>query len=230
MEDFGYKSEDQENYTKNLTKRALFLSFIFFSVFCFIYIAVNAYNYFQNNKEIRTIEPKVVKIKTYPKELNGLQDESQIKIDNSIYEDIFGTKKKKKKKIKIKKIIEPAIPPKKITTTPGKNKKKTVIKKKAVYKKPTNKTTRSGRKMSRVQLAAMTTKDSAMRFLKITKSRYSKIFSGLDGYIQEVDLGKRGVFFRVQVGDFYDQVRAESFCKKYIAATQKSKSDCIVID
>lgn len=150
-----------------------------------------------------------------------------VKIDDSIYEDIFGNKKKQKK-IKIKKKNKPPLPPKNKKTS-AKNVSKKEKFKKTTYSKKTSKTI-NGRRMSRVQLAAMTSKNSAIRFLEITKSKYSSIFSGLDGYIQEVDLGKRGIFFRVQVGEFYDQIRAENFCKKYLAASQKTRSDCIVID
>ncbi len=227
MEDFGYKSESDENYTKALVKKALLISLILFSVFCFVYIGVNAYNYFQSNKEIKTISPEVQKIKTYPKAGKSKRDNSKIKIDSSIYEDIFGTRKSKKEKVKVKKIIKPAMPPKKARKITKVKKPKKTVTRKIVS---ANKRIGNGRKMSRVQLAAMTTKDSAIRFLKITKSRHSGIFSGLDGYIQEVDLGKRGVFFRVQIGDFYDQIRAENFCKKYVAASQKSRSDCIIVE
>lgn len=230
MEDFGYESEDQQNYTKNLFRKAILISLIFFSIFCFLYIGVNAYNYFQNNKEIKTIEPKVKKIKTYPESGKLKSNDSKIKIDNSIYEDIFGTRKSKKKKVKIRNVAKPVMPPKWAATTKNsKVFKRPVIKSVNVQTKAKNKII-NGRKMSRVQLAAMTSKDSAMKFLMITKSKYSRIFSGLDGYIQEVDLGRRGIFFRVQVGDFYDQIRAENFCKKYVAASSKSRSDCIVID
>ncbi len=229
MEDFGYKSENDENYTKVLIKKALLLGLIVFSMFCFIYIGVNAYNYFQNNKEIKTIEPKIVKIKTYPDLKTPNDEESQIKIDSSIYEDIFGTRKNEKEEVKVKKVVKPAIPPETIKTVEISKPKKSINKPKSTVV-PSSKRNLNGRKMSRVQLAAMTTKDGAIRFLKSTKSKHSRIFAGLDGYIQEVDLGKRGIFFRVQVGDFYDQIRAENFCKKYIAATQKSRSDCIIVD
>ena len=231
MEDFGYKSEDEQNYTKNLFRKAVLISLIFFSIFCFLYIGVNAYNYFQNSQEVKTIEPEVKIIKTYPESGELQKDDSKIKIDNSIYEDIFGTRKGNKKQVKIKDIAKPVMPPEssKATNKDDILDKKPVIKSVNVQVKAKNKII-NGRKMSRVQLAAMTSKDSAMKFLMITKSKYSNIFSGLDGYIQEVDLGKRGIFFRVQVGDFYDQIRAENFCKKYIAASGKSRSDCIVID
>lgn len=225
MEDFGYTSQEQENYTKKLIKKTILLAFLLFSTLTFFYIAKNAYNYFQNNKEIKVIQPEVKIIKTYPK-LDRNKKEI-VKIDDSIYEDIFGNKKKQKK-IKIKKKNKPPLPPKNKKTS-AKNVSKKEKFKKTTYSKKTSKTI-NGRRMSRVQLAAMTSKNSAIRFLEITKSKYSSIFSGLDGYIQEVDLGKRGIFFRVQVGEFYDQIRAENFCKKYLAASQKTRSDCIVID
>ncbi len=230
MEDFGYKNENDENYTKALIKKALLLGLILFSIFCFLYIGVNAYNYFQNNKVIKTIKPKTAQIKSYPND-NMPDKDSKIKIDSSIYEDIFGTRKKKEE-VKVKKNAKPAVPPKEIKITHRQPEKKMAAKKNEVKTVSivSNKRNPNGRKRSRVQLAAMTSKESALRFLKITKSKYPQIFSGLDGYIQEVDLGKRGIFFRVQIGDFYDQIRAENFCKKYVAAAQKSRSDCIIVE
>lgn len=224
MEDFGYTSQERENYTKRLVKKTLLLSFLLFSALTFFYIAKNAYNFVQNNREIKVIQPESKVIKTYPKK--DKKNNEIIKIDDSIYEDIFG-KRKKQDKIKIKKENKPPAPPKKKKVS---KKVKTTKRKVKKDYKPSRSTVSNGRRMSRVQLAAMTSKDSAIRFLEITKSKYSNIFSGLDGYIQEVDLGRRGIFFRVQIGEFYDQIRAENFCKKYIAASQKTKSDCIVID
>ena len=45
-----------------------------------------------------------------------------------------------------------------------------------------------------------------------------------------MNLGKKGIFFRLQIGNFSDQVEAEGFCKKYILQMQKAKADCIVVE
>jgi hypothetical protein len=45
-----------------------------------------------------------------------------------------------------------------------------------------------------------------------------------------VSLGKRGIFYRLQIGEFFNQIEAEEFCGKYVAQTKKSRADCIVVE
>lgn len=85
-------------------------------------------------------------------------------------------------------------------------------------------------KVIRVQIAAMASKTSAQDFLSKTSRLYPQIFSGLKPFIQEVDLGKRGIFYRLQIGDFFNQIAAEEFCGKYVSSAQKSKADCIIVE
>ena len=53
---------------------------------------------------------------------------------------------------------------------------------------------------------------------------------GLKYFVQEVKLGQKGTFYRLQIGEFESQVEAENFCVKFIAQTQKTRSDCIVVE
>lgn len=85
------------------------------------------------------------------------------------------------------------------------------------------------RRYVRVQIAALTSKKSAEEYWqKINKN--SRLVSGLKSYTEEVNLGKKGIFFRLQIGNFSDQVEAEDFCKKYTLQMQKNKADCIVVE
>jgi hypothetical protein len=240
MEDFGYSKQQQENYFTSIVKKALMLAAGLFSIFFFLYITLSAYNYFlQNNEEIRTIEPQITQIKFI--ENSSPEQENSMQIDSSIYEDIFGTRKKdKNQKIKLRETTAAPAPPKpkQEEVVPEKKVVETQPEKIIVYSQDKikeeaqvildDKTPKKRR--IRVQIAAMTSKNAAQNFSQNLEKQHSEIFSNLKSFVQEVDLGKRGIFYRVQIGDFYDQIRAENFCKKYIAKTAKSKSDCIVVE
>ena len=82
----------------------------------------------------------------------------------------------------------------------------------------------------RVQIAAMSSKSVAEANWQKLKTEHSKIFNKLKPFIEEINLGKKDSFYRLQVGNFFNQVEADEFCAKYINATQKNKADCIVVE
>jgi hypothetical protein len=89
----------------------------------------------------------------------------------------------------------------------------------------------SGKKvMVRVQVAAMTSKEAAQDNWKKLNRLYPDLFGDFKPFIEKVDLGKRGIFYRLQVGNFFNQVEAEEFCSRYVAKAQKSRADCIVVE
>lgn len=82
----------------------------------------------------------------------------------------------------------------------------------------------------RVQLAAMTSKESAQQSWKNLQHSYPTLFDDLDVFIEKADLGKRGIFYRLQIGNFFNQVDAEKFCNRYVAAAKRSRADCIIVE
>jgi len=86
------------------------------------------------------------------------------------------------------------------------------------------------KKMIRVQLAAMSKKQTAEEIWKGVNNAHHSLFKGLKPIIEEVDLGRRGIFYRLQIGYFFNQIEAESFCNKYIIQTQRNRADCIVVE
>jgi hypothetical protein len=82
----------------------------------------------------------------------------------------------------------------------------------------------------RVQVAAVTSQAAAEENWDRLNRLYPELFSRLKPFTQEVDLGKRGIFYRLQIGSFYNQIEAEEFCNRYVAQAKKSKSDCIVVE
>lgn len=82
----------------------------------------------------------------------------------------------------------------------------------------------------RVQISAMSSKENCEEYYKKLTRLYPNIFSRTKYYVETADLGKRGIFYRLQIGDFYNQVDAEEFCSAFISQTQKSRSECIIVE
>ena len=83
---------------------------------------------------------------------------------------------------------------------------------------------------SRVQVAALTSKNSAVDYWSKLKKTYPNLLSNLNYFISEVNLGTKGTFYRLQIGNFRNQVDAENFCQKFIFQAGKSKADCIIVE
>jgi len=86
------------------------------------------------------------------------------------------------------------------------------------------------KKFIRVQIAAMSSQEQAQQQWKKLLRSYPDLFVNLRSAIQKVDLGKRGIFYRLQIGEFFNQIEAENFCQKYISQTQRTRADCIVVE
>lgn len=84
--------------------------------------------------------------------------------------------------------------------------------------------------LSRVQVAALTSRNSAVEYWNKLGKTYPNLLSRLNYFISEVNLGKKGTFYRLQIGNFRSQVDAEEFCRKFISQSGKSKSDCIIVE
>ena len=90
--------------------------------------------------------------------------------------------------------------------------------------------TNERRKFIRVQIAAMSSQEHAQEQWKKLLRNHPDLFINLRSAIQKVDLGKRGIFYRLQIGEFFNQIEAENFCQKYLTQTQKTRADCIVVE
>lgn len=246
MEDFGYKKEsDGLNFAFAGKKIFLILATII-SLGCFVYITINAYYFVYEDEKanIQTIESPSEPIKIIAQN-SKINEQNLVKIDRSIYDDIFGNKKSNKKaKVKIKpKAVEPPKLSDKNRQTIAKAFKKKEKNKSGpiIYSKNNNKKSedlltqnqenskKEARKV-RVQIAAMTSKDAATQMWKRIYRFNPEIFANLKPVIEKVDLKKRGIFYRLQIGNFFNQIEAENFCSKYITTMKKTRADCIVVE
>jgi len=240
-----------------LIKKLFLLSVVFISLSCFIYITILSYSYFykKNDNEITIIKAPSDPIKIFAK-----YQKPKKTFDQMVYSDIFENNKNQEKTDTIISNPEPKKPPpiqksdnNSIKEYNKKAPKKEIKKPLDIKnndqiiifdqedgaKKQVNNVfesrelkdlSRKNRRKIRVQIAALTSKESADISWKKLNRLYTNLFFGLNYYVNKVDLGKRGVFYRLQVGDFFNQIRAEEFCKKYIAQSGKTSADCIIVE
>ena len=106
---------------------------------------------------------------------------------------------------------------------PQKEQLKNQTKNKVAEAKPT-------KGLSRVQVAALTSKNVAMDYWSKLSKNYPHLLSNLNYFISEVNLGSKGTFYRLQIGNFRSQVEAEDFGRQFISQAGKSKVDCIIVE
>ncbi|MBL6664582.1 MAG: SPOR domain-containing protein [Rickettsiales bacterium] len=238
MEDFGFERGEAKEKIFFMSKKIFWASATLFSLACFLYITLSAYSYFYDDKnsKIETIKSDDIPLKSFEDAGQKQDSDFSRQIDRSIYEDIFGSKNSKVAEVEedvTKKVVQPKLPPRpeeiegeitnennKKTNTSQINKYKTI----STVKQPKRS------RIVRVQIAAMTSKDGASKAWLSFQQKYPDLFNDLIPYVQEVDLGKRGVFYRLQAGEFFNQIEAENFCEKYVKDSGKSRSDCIIVE
>ncbi len=258
MEDFGYKKNYDHQDRLKIIIRQIFLSFAaIFSVSAFIYVTYSAYGYIYNkNHKIERIKSPDFEIKVLAESQEEQGD--SLKIDRKIYEDIFGNKKSstKEQKVKLQEVVTPSLPPKeenkfvenKALKTEASQEKEIIVFNKDKKEKsrdlltdfssekrdnsaaPERRKQISKSSKIRVQIAAMSSRDLAQKAFDSLKGKYPTLFDNLSSHIERVDLQQRGIFYRLQVGNFFNQIEAESFCSRYVAALKKAPSDCIIVE
>jgi hypothetical protein len=278
MEDFGYLKDDNNNNSA-IIKKAAMIGATLFSISCFIYVTISAYNFIRMDEKNRVIEMikspqepiKVVEEYKYD-EINN--QNNGIKIDKEIYEDIFGNKKEalaaNPKHIRMQE--EPASPPiidqqsqdeeelenpqdQKIEnsktstkqTTEAKindqnnkiivfsqnnqqNKNDQILLGQTNKRSQLNTSDQHKKRTVRVQVAAFNSKTLSKEYWQKINHDYNNLLSGLRYYIEEADLGKKGIFYRLQIGNFINQIEAENFCNRFVLQAKKTRSDCIIVE
>ncbi|MFM8186726.1 MAG: SPOR domain-containing protein [Alphaproteobacteria bacterium] len=139
----------------------------------------------------------------------SLKDQEQMIEDE---DEKAETNKNEKQKNELQKIQQ--ISKNKIAEAPKPNPVKTIRKRSSI----------------RVQISAMSSPENCKDYYRKLNQKYPTIFNKTKYYIEEADLGKRGIFYRLQIGDFFNQVDAEEFCENFIAQSQKSRSECIIVE
>jgi hypothetical protein len=228
-EDFYYSKENAVFFIKRIIRKAFFFILITLSVAFFLYITINAH-YFTNKKKEEDI--KLIKSPSIAIKVNVKKDVKKVpNIDKIIYKNIVGNDDEDLAREDTK-IIRNTKPPKnnKIVTNKASNiriKKDTKIIDLSREQKVKNSKIMSG---TRVQVAAMGSWDAANKYWLYILQKNPDLVRKYDKYITEIDLGKRGIFYRLQIGNFKTQNKAEKFCEEFIMKFSKEESDCIILD
>ncbi len=227
-EDFYYSRDNAARFIKVVARKAINFTLITISVASFLYVTVNAYDFDEQQKE------KSIKIIKSPEGIIKVRGRKDVKrvdhLDKMIYKNIVGNGKEDiiSKDVKIIKNIN----------YPSYSDIKRVKKVSAVsrIKKQVKIVDLGSNKDSleygstRVQVAAMGSKDSAERYWRYISNRNSDLVENYNRYITKIDLGQRGIFYRLQIGNFKTQDKAENFCQEFILKNNKDESDCIILD
>jgi hypothetical protein len=86
------------------------------------------------------------------------------------------------------------------------------------------------KKSIKVQIGAFTAKSAAEEYWNKISHFHPRIFANVDYFIEEVDLAKRGTFYRLQIGEFFNQIDADEFCNSYVIQVKKTRADCIIVE
>lgn len=93
----------------------------------------------------------------------------------------------------------------------------------------TIKETENDRLYYKAQLVALKNKQQAYNFIEATKKECGSLLKHLDIFIFEINLGDKGIFYRVQVGNFNTRADALRFCNEYLKITTRDLTNCMVV-
>ena len=77
----------------------------------------------------------------------------------------------------------------------------------------------------RIQLAALRSRDAAQAEWGNLQRRFPALLEQLQLNVQHVDLGDKGVFYRVQAGPLSDRTAAQSLCSRF----KEQKQACLIV-
>ena len=237
-EDFGYLKDKKQSNTLFIVKRSLKISAILTSIAIFAYISITAYNFVNfgpKKKEIPLITSPDHPIKTYPEK----QQDKKANLDQEIYDSLVSNQGKNQKPVKIKNApeipqIKKAIENQKDKILANKhinlqNDQQQLMSKFNNQALVKNVIKGNQKPVNKVQIAALKSSDDAVNYWQNIKSKYPKLVKNHQYFIERIDLGAKGIFFRLHVGLFDNKLQAQNFCKEYVIISSKTKADCLVL-
>ncbi|MDR1494651.1 MAG: SPOR domain-containing protein [Rickettsiales bacterium] len=81
----------------------------------------------------------------------------------------------------------------------------------------------------RVQLVALRSGQQATNYVSRTRKLYKDMLKNLNVFVDELNLGEKGVFYRVQIGKFGTQEAALGFCENLMRRSADGSVNCILV-
>lgn len=179
-------------------------------------------NSFYNNLEEESEDKVVIADDNISKDINNVDDTLSSKINNIVNENIINNNNNVD--------IQNNINNKDVVV--NENIKTVIINEQSKDKTTENKENsnlKTNNNYYKSQLVALKNKQQAYNFVEKTKKLFSNMLKNLDVFVVEIDLGNKGIFYRVQVGNFNNKDDATNFCKEYLKITIKNPTNCIVV-
>jgi hypothetical protein len=231
--DYSLDKKHDKSTKRKLKKLSLILSVILV-FFLFFYIVSNAYKFITKKPSLEDIT--LVKAKT--NQIKILSESKEKMKVNNIEMDVYSVLDKKEEEIKIKgakntktsdkDLIEKLDLPRRNLRPSIKTTKKENGTEDKLNTNP--KTQEIKTSYIRAQISALNSKEKAIKYWNERKNKFNDLFEDKKYFIEEADLGVKGKFYRLQVGNFNKVEDVRNFCDKYIKLTSNNKVDCIVIN
>ncbi|MDR3079012.1 MAG: SPOR domain-containing protein [Rickettsiales bacterium] len=81
----------------------------------------------------------------------------------------------------------------------------------------------------RVQLIALRSSQQAAIYVHRIRKLYGDLLKNLDVFVSELNLGERGIFYRVQIGKFGTREAASGFCENLLRRNSDGSISCLVV-
>ncbi|MDR2777292.1 MAG: SPOR domain-containing protein [Rickettsiales bacterium] len=81
----------------------------------------------------------------------------------------------------------------------------------------------------RVQIIALRNSQQAANYVSRTKKLYGDMLKNLNVFVDELNLGEKGMFFRVQIGRFATREAAMDFCENFLKRGADGSANCILV-
>ncbi|GHU26513.1 hypothetical protein FACS1894152_1280 [Bacilli bacterium] len=81
----------------------------------------------------------------------------------------------------------------------------------------------------RVQIIAFRDKEQGTNYANSIRKKHGDLLKNLNIFISELNLKEKGIFYRVQVGEFATRDLAKGFCENFLKKNSAGLVNCIVV-
>ncbi|MDR2778583.1 MAG: SPOR domain-containing protein [Rickettsiales bacterium] len=81
----------------------------------------------------------------------------------------------------------------------------------------------------RVQVVALKNRQQTANYVNSFRKSYSDLLKNLSIFIDELNLEEKGIFYRVQIGEFGTKSEAYGFCEAYLKRSSGAVTNCVLV-